>query len=414
MDIRNKHIALVVYGIVDERSKKSARALAGAGAQVTIVSITHTRANHEGEPFSVRYVDPGLPKGSTLSWRPARIAVNIANRILKKSEERRAGLFGINNALSALRELQLDIIHAINADTLETAAQAATELGIPFVYEAYEFWPDHARSTEVKHATATREALLGAESSHIADAAAIITVSPFLAKEYQETYGLDTQPVAIFNAPPTIAQSVSPVHDPLRVLFLGNLQPERNIQMLLDAAAQVENIVVTFQGSGVMAPEILAFARTHNAENRILVRKPVAYVDIAESASSHDVGIICHKAYDRQMQGALPNKFFEYLSGGLAVIATDSIAFREFPGFEEFGRYLDTQNTEALVPLLKNLASNPEKVAQYKAASYKAAQLYCGDAQAGVLVSIYGTISAQSGSNKGAIEAPKSDMEAVQ
>lgn len=392
MKLEGKHIAIVVYGVVDERSKKSARALAGAGARVTILSLTNTRASHEGEPFSVHYLSPGLPAGSTIPWRPLRVAVNLTRRFFNRSAERKAGVFGKHNAINTLRELRPDVIHAINPDTLSAVAEAAAELGVPYVYEAYEFWPDHALSNEVKHSTELREEILTIERHNIADAAAVITVSPYLAQEYRAAYNLDEEPATIFNAPPFITGQPLPVHEPLCVLFFGNLQPERNIALLLDAAAQLPSIRVTFQGNGIMSGEILEFARAHNAEDRIIIKKPVSYSDIATSASEHDVGIICHRAYDRQMEGALPNKFFEYLSGGLAVVATDTIAFREFPNFEEFGMLIDVEQEGSLVAALDELSRNPERVTAMKAAAFQAAQLYCGDAQAQKLVALYSEI----------------------
>lgn len=392
--LARQHIVFVVYGVVDERTKRNARYLVSHKARVTILSATYTREDYFGECFQVNYVSPGEPVGSDIKWRPGRIVTNSFNNALNSlkrvSLDPELRSFGGQELYDRILYLEPDLIVSVNADTLAASARAASDLCIPFIYEAYEFWPDHAHSKGRRNNNQEREAILHAERTYIKDAEKCITVSPFLAREYKEVYELEEEPIVIPNAPPHAVSSPSAVNDPLRVLFLGNFRPEASIEFILGAAKLSSRFKLTLQGQGPLQDSFVKYIEDHRLTGRVKILPPVAYENVVESASAHDVGVVSFDPYDRQHDGALPNKFYEYMSGGLAIVTPPTTAFNEFENFSKFGTYFDVgRGAESLASVLNILANNPDRVEMMKQAALRESIKYGQEAVSEKLARIY-------------------------
>lgn len=390
MTLQDKHIAIALRGVVDERTKKLAQALASAGADVCIHAFTFNRENYDGKVFRVVYHDSVEPRGSQLSSRVLRVAHNLSLKKLQgKVRTACLGAFGYKKIVDCLVADKPDLIIAVNADTLAASALAAQKLGIKFAYESYEFWPDHAREAACKLTNRQRTFLIQSELRYAPSAALMVTVSDYLAQEYASELKLATRPAVLYNAPDKIANTPSPAHSPLRVLFLGNIQRERNVEFLLHSVAKVQGVTLTFQGRGSMANSLRQEAHRLGIEDRVFFKDPVPYAQVADSASHYDVGVVCHEAYNRQMEGALPNKFFEYMAGGLAILAPRTHAFEMIEHFDTFGLFVDASSLESMITALGDLRDNPQDLLARKESAFALAPKYCGEVRQKNIVELY-------------------------
>ncbi|MCL2437649.1 MAG: glycosyltransferase [Coriobacteriia bacterium] len=392
-NLRNKKVCIVVYGVVDPRAIKTACALAKAGAKVAVLAFTYNYADFTNEPFSVEYHRPAEPKPSTRASRPLRVAENLSVKRLGKCYlESRHGRFGQRLIYEALIGANPDVIHAINADTLMGAAQAAEDIAVPLIYEAYEYWPDHSKDKVVTRTRKQRLFLVDAEANYMDKACAAITVSPYLAREYQREYHLDKQPVVIYNAPTEIEKSTTSAHKPLKVVFAGNLRQGLNLESLLEAARRVPNIQMTFMGTGPLFGVLSAQVISSEHAANVQIVPAVPYGELLTELNSYDLGVIPYDPYDRHLEGALPNKLFEYLSSGLAVLATKTTAFQELSGFQDFGTYFESPSVKSMSNALRTLADSPCRVSEMKQKALQYAGVYCGDVQGRRLRELYESV----------------------
>ena len=377
------HTCIVLQGVLDGRTRRTIDALLEIGKKVSVLQFAPSNASHEDQiDYEIKYLQPRSIEGSTISWRPLRIAENLGPKKLADIIlRRRYGALYEDLLYSELLRIKPDVIHSINVDTLDASARAAKTLGAYLIYEAYEYWPEHSQEECVRFDRQQRTAALTAEQSYLDVADRVITVSDVLATAYKNSLGLATTPFVVYNAPTVRADSITGAHDPLKILFLGNLQAERNVMILLEAALQMPDISLTFQGDGAMRDDILAKIAQSGAENRIFVNEPVEFSEVPNSASKFDVGVIAHTAYNLQMDGALPNKFFEYMAGGLAIVAPKTSAFSTFPNIDDFAYLVDRPNTSSLRDTLCYLSENKELVEAMKASSYELSEQYVGDVQ---------------------------------
>jgi glycosyltransferase involved in cell wall biosynthesis len=338
------------------------------GYRVTILGMTPQamRGSYDNESFEVVYIDP-VATTSHARLKPLRIASNLTWQKARSSlREKTRGCFGALHMRAALINQSPDAIHSVDATTLQAACGVSSTLEIPFVYDAYEFWPDHALEQACQLSPRQRRLIVQLERECIQKAAAVITVSDYLARLYQVEYDLDHTPTTIYNAPLVQQVTKSPVHNPLEFVFIGNLQEERNLRMLFEAAANEPRINLTFQGDGPLKKWLTKQIQARNLCERIKVCPPVAYRSLSQSLAGFDVGIICHKPYNRQMEGALPNKFFDYLGAGLAVVVPLTPAFEQFCDIKKYGVFIDTTNRESIMRMFADLSTDPAFVQRLK------------------------------------------------
>lgn len=369
---------VIVNSPLEARSRKTALALSEI-ADVTILDFFRSskRESWEGQPFKLRYGDPIGIGGSEHRIWVLKVGFNLTiYPILKKLFSKRVGVFGENVVYRTLMEECPDAIISVNANTLKPCGRAAEDLGAALIYDAYEYWPEHRLESAVALTDIERAVIDEVERAYMEDADVTITVSPELAHEYQKLYGLTRTPIVTYNIPLDHVDKARLVNTPPRFIFIGNFQIARNIEMIFKAAAVTDGIDMTFQGSGVLGSWLETQIKDHKVSDRIQVNDPVPYEQLIESASFFDIGIIAHEAYNMQIDGSLPNKFFEYLSAGLALIVPPTTAFKNFPGIEEFAYILEDTSVDAVSRAIESLASDPTRITAMKKAAIEVAHQY--------------------------------------
>ena len=107
---------------------------------------------------------------------------------------------------------------------------------------------------------------------------------------------------------------------------------------------------------------------------RVSVRRPVGPDELIATLSEFDVGIIFDRPVTRNAELSLPNKLFEYLMAGLAVVA---------PRLSGMGPLLDESGAAELVPparpddlgaALERLASDRDRLEHLRAAARRTAK----------------------------------------
>ncbi|MCL2654209.1 MAG: glycosyltransferase [Coriobacteriia bacterium] len=378
-------VCIVARGAVDIRTRKTAEALSRlATVKVFVVTYPNARTEPQAEePFSVRFISRQGPAPGKTRYRLLRIAYNlIIYNLCARYYDRKAGVFSENLVRKAVLNEKPDVVYAINAATLKPCAEAAGQLGAALIYDAYEYWPDHRKGPAWAFSDSERHAIYAAERDHMAQADLAITVSPLLARAYQTEFNLPRIPLVIFNAPPTCVEVARPVGSTVKFVYLGNLRPERNVELIFEAAARTEGVDMSFQGSGPLEGWLHDEIKKRGLEDRIHVVKPVPYDQVVVSASHYDVGISVFGDYNFQVLGALPNKFFECMAAGLGAIVSPTPAFTEFEDIESFATILPEVSVDALAVALRQLAQDPVRVSAMKAGATALAPRYVGQAQA--------------------------------
>lgn len=158
---------------------------------------------------------------------------------------------------------------------------------------------------------------------------AILHAEPNRLDYFRKKYGGGGKhQVVIENFPsyhPAVIRAEPVRGEPLKVIYLGALGDDRYTHELIAAGKAMEG-KIDLDLVGFATPEVMAELEgrygTQPAPN-VRILPPVAYEDIPELLENYRIGIALYKNTNLNNYYCAPNKVYDYLMSGLAVIAND-------------------------------------------------------------------------------------------
>ncbi|MBZ6075650.1 glycosyltransferase [Microvirga puerhi] len=303
----------------DSRVLRTAEALHRAGHEVLLIGYGPAPKD---VPYRVALL-PDLPSpfliraGILLRQAPANLLPASSHFFYWLHEGRRS-------ARKLLRDFRPEAVHANDWTTLPLALDAKARFGARIVYDSHEM-----AIAEYEHSLKWRIAALShvraIEGRGIRAADAVITVSPGIADALPEAYPGLARPTVIRNVPDATLAPFRPVGATIEVLFHGLLRDNRGLEAIVDSLPHWrDEFRLTLRGQA--APSYLealkARAEARGVTQRIRFEPAVAPQEVVSRASEADLGLCILPDSSRHNRFALPNKLFEYLAAGLAVVVS--------------------------------------------------------------------------------------------
>lgn len=351
----------------DPRARRAARTAEGLGIEVVDLSPADPLPNSAAAPRRARPTGPVARELRGL-WRLGRLLVTSA-RLVRRARP----------------TSQVDVVHAHDFDTLPAAWSVARRLNARLVYDAHEVYTDQEPDPPRVH-----RAVVSMVERHLARRAdAVVTVNEPIAEVLERRFRLRERPLVVLNCPRLVDAGPAQLHDgPLRVVYQGAMGPGRYLEDLLDAAAAAPGIELTLRVAGSDVDGLDAEVRDRGLEGRVRVVPPVAPDVLVESLAGFDVGLVINRPVTLNDELVLPNKLFEYLMAGLAVVVPDLCALA--PVVEGVGLTYPAGDTDALAEALERLAADRPLVQRLSAtARERAVAVYNAERQAAVLMTAW-------------------------
>ncbi len=311
----------------DVRVEKVARSLTDAGHEVHLVARNRARrSQYEQLPEAHVHRLRSLPIGRRLdsaTMFPAFFNPRWAAAIVGTARR-------TNARMVMVRDLPL----------APTAIWAGRRLGIPVVLDMAENYPAMMRGlwetgvhrpTDVlvrnPAATAAVERWVLKRIDHV-----LVVVEE--SGERLRELGLAGDRITVVSNTPSLSRlrELSPrVHmqgKPIELIYLGLLEAPRGIGVLIEAVARTRQAGIaarlTILGDGRERGNFERLAASLGLEGdsvRFLGRVP--YPDAVRMLQAADVGVVPHKA-NESWNTTIPNKLFDYMSAGLAVLTSSA------------------------------------------------------------------------------------------
>ncbi|AWM88727.1 glycosyltransferase [Microvirga sp. 17 mud 1-3] len=375
----------------DSRVLRTAEALHGAGHEVLLVGYGPAP---EGVPYRVALL-PRLPSpfviraGILLRQAPANLLPASSHLFYWLHEGRRA-------ARRILRDFRPEAVHANDWTTLPLALDAKARFGARIVYDSHEM-----AIAEYEHSLKWRIAALAhvraIEGRGIRAADAVITVSPGIAEALAEAYPGLPKPAIIRNVPAAALAPFRPVGERIEVLFHGLLRDNRGLEAILDSLPRWRSeFRLTLRGQAAPAylAALKARAEARGVADRVRFEPAVAPQEVVSRAAEADVGLCILPDSSRHNRFALPNKLFEYLAAGLAVVTSPLPDMAEIVTRFECGR-LAADDADAITETINSL--DRPALDRMKRQALAAAAALSWDREREVLTGLYDQLSRTSG-----------------
>lgn len=278
----------------------------------------------------------------------------------------------VRNALGSLQDTTFDLILANDLTTLPLSCQLKSRCGV--VFDAHEYSPREFEESW-KWRFFHRSYTLYLCETYLPKVAAMLTVCDGIAEEYTRCYGV--RPVVVQNAPylsPLKPQAC--VQKSIRLVHHGGAIPSRNIEIMIDMMKHVDD---RFSLDLLLVPSNPRYLeRLHKLtakQPRVRILPPVPMPQLPKVLNAYDVGVYILQPNNFNNEHALPNKFFEFIQGRVAVAIGPSPEMARLVRKYNCGIVANDFAPQTLAHDLTKLT--PERIAEYKMNAHHAASDLC-------------------------------------
>jgi glycogen(starch) synthase len=277
-----------------------------------------------------------------------------------------------------------DVVHANDLETLPASYLLARERDSRLVYDAHELYTEFDPNPPL-----IARAVLGRLERELARRAdAVVTVSDAIAAELRARLGVE--PIVVLNAPPLDEREPpEPPPGPLRAIYQGAFGTGRTLEDLLEVLRFAPSTRLSLRVSR-MPRDVLARELPIDLAERVEVFDPVPPEQVVDGLHGHHVGLLFDRPLTRNAELSSPNKLFEYLMAGLAVVAPRLPGLAWIEG-ERLGLLVEPGSPAAIGEALERLAAERELLAELCGNARRAAvERYNAAAQRDALAAAWG------------------------
>lgn len=368
------------------RPQKEAAALADEGYEVVVKGLWF-------DPQLIQF-DKMLMANSKyiyapiIDFSPAKPLANFWTRIRNRANKELHRLTGIftpellgyatNEMLRAALEEKADltIVHSESGMWVGVhLLDLGHKVGIDFEDWFSEDLPEESRQTRPVHVLKKLERRLINECQYC------VTTSDAMAEAMAKAYQ-SKKPIVIYNTfPRSDRNSIDGLIKDRRSLELPSLfwfsqtiGPNRGLETLFKSLSSVRlPVEVHLRGrySDETRQWIFSFIPDSWKHNMFL-HPLVPNNELLSRISEHDIGLAIDDPYCPNKMNTITNKLFQYLQGGLAMIATETAGNREILSqAPNIGYLIPPRNPIALADAINNLISSKEQLGKSKNESIK-------------------------------------------
>ena len=159
---------------------------------------------------------------------------------------------------------------------------------------------------------------------------------------------------------PLSLSSEPPDHNtrPVRAIFAGGMSRKRGIMELIEAMRLVTSDLELHLVGGFLNDAFESELRAACPAN-VVIHGEVPFSEVAGHLSKAQIGVLTFLPVPNHVE-ALPNKLFEYMRAGLAVLASDFPLWRPLVVDTGCGVTVDPERPSAIAGALESLAADPD------------------------------------------------------
>ena len=335
-----------------------------------------------------------------IAWKPEPFAASILRRtrnlpgVAVRRYEHMHWTMPIHRASrEALAGVDVDLVLVNDVPGLPVAFEVAR--GGPVILDSHEHAP-----TEYGERRTWR--LLGGPyvewllKTYGPRLAAMTAVSRGIADAYEAQFGFKVD--VLTNAPFKADLEPTPVGNPLRLIHHGVGAERRKLEFLIEAVEPLGDMVrLDLMLAPGSVPYIQRLEKMAAALDHVRILPPVPYPEIIPTVNTYDVGVHLIPPGTTHDYYALPNKVFEFIQGRVALAVSPSPDMQAIVEQYALGVVASAPTPEAFREALAGL--DPERVAAFKQASHRAADILNAEHNRDALVRMVGDALTRHGSS---------------
>ena len=276
-----------------------------------------------------------------------------------------------------------ELLIANDLDTLPANYLAAKIRSKAIVYDSHEYFtevPELINRPRVKSIWERIEKMILPQLKYA------YTVSPSIANAYREKYGLAMDLVRNF---PMLHQSSDTVQKQKVVIYQGALNIGRGLEDLIMAfsESQLQDIHLWIFGSGDIEDELIQLAASLGLKDQITFFGRKESAELRKYTERASLGVSLEHPMGLNYQYAIPNKLFDYLQAGTAVLYSPLKEVELLLDGKEVGNKLRSHDSKELAAQIKEMLDS-DQLEKWQSNAKSLSRLYAWDNEARVLIQL--------------------------
>jgi glycosyltransferase involved in cell wall biosynthesis len=294
--------------------------------------------------------------------------------------------------ISKALEINPNIIHAHDFDTLASAVKTSNLLGIPLIYDSHELAAGRNLA-----ATARNKKIFKREAFLIKSADWVIMASEGYAKFAEKHYGV-VKPTVLLNVPNFVETFKGDLNlrklininaSDFLLLYQGNIQPNRGIEQAIESLMEIENVSLVIVGYGDFRFHLIELVKKHRLDQRVHFYGPVPPEDLIHIAHFADAGLCNIVGTSESYKHSMPNKLFEYAMSEIPIIASNYEGMGGFVLDHKIGVVCDPLDPTSIAAAISELRNNESLTQAFKENCRGVKEIYCWEIEKQKLVQLY-------------------------
>lgn len=282
-----------------------------------------------------------------------------------------------------------DLLVANDLDTLLAVYAASFIKRLQVVFDSHEYFTE---LPELVDRPCVKKIWTLLESSLLPRIRYASTVSPSIASEYQQKYGINMHVVR--NVPYRIEQLPLPQislrqHQEKIIMYQGSLNSGRGLEVAIRAMCFMENSIFVIAGSGYLEGELHKLVDSLALHEKVKFLGRVSPEDLRKYTVQADLGISLEENMGLNYFYALPNKLFDYIQSRVPVLVSGLPEMMSIVKKYEVGMITDSRDPAQLAKVFSSmLEDNPQRKLWKDHLELAAADL-CWEKEEPVLLGLY-------------------------
>ena len=283
------------------------------------------------------------------------------------------------------QQKQMDIIGAVDLDTILPAVLIGKKRTIPVVYDAHEYFTE---VPEVTNRPLIKWIWERIARWSIPKTAARYTVGPALAALMEKQYRLPFE--IIRNMPARLdtnwMRPGQPPGKPVIILYQGALNEGRGLETVIAAMAFLPDAQLWLAGEGDLSHALRKQAAESDWASRIQFLGMVPPEQLPALTRKADIGLNLLEARGLSYYYSLANKAFDYVQAGVPAIHMDFPEYRKLLELHPIGVLLPELSVDQLVGVVRRVLDHYEP---YRQACLAAREQWIWETESRQLLQIY-------------------------
>jgi glycosyltransferase involved in cell wall biosynthesis len=157
------------------------------------------------------------------------------------------------------------------------------------------------------------------------------------------------------------------------VLYHGGLSPERGIEQLIAAMAELPGCVLVLMGYGALESRLPAIAAEHGLTDRVRLLPPVPPGELLDWVAAADIAAMPIQASTLNHRLTTPNKLFEAMAAGVPIVASDLPGMSRIIEETGCGLTCDPADPSSIAAAIGRIVDDPTSAKRMRAAGLAAA-----------------------------------------